>query len=179
MVALADSWPNLLLWQLAIQDPSQDSSKIRARGFVPEGDDARAPSGVWELIVQIPRDAATGRAKQLRRTIRGTKGEAQRALAALVTEVTTTPVSTTTTVNLAELLDRWLDAAAGGLSPTTAHEHRRLSGVLIEPALGRVAIRRLTAHRLDEFCAALGRERGCRHPGVGRVGDRRALHGCR
>ena len=115
--------------------------------------------GVWELIVQLPRDAATGRAKQLSRTVRGTKREAQRALAALVTEVTTIPVSTTK-VNVAELLDRWLDAAAGDLSPTTAHEYRRLADVLIKPALGRVAIRRLTAQRLDEFYAALVRQRG-------------------
>jgi integrase len=115
--------------------------------------------GAWELIVQLPRDAATGRPKQLSRTVRGTKREAQRALAALVTEVTTTPVSTTT-VNLAELLDRWLDAAGGGLSPTTAHEYRRLADVIIKPALGRVVIRRLSAQRLDEFYSALGRERG-------------------
>ena len=29
--------------------------------------------GVWELIVQLPRDASTPRGKQLSRTVRGTK----------------------------------------------------------------------------------------------------------
>ena len=43
--------------------------------------------GVWELIVQLPRDPASGRASQLSRTVRGTKREGQRALAALVAEV--------------------------------------------------------------------------------------------
>ena len=43
--------------------------------------------GVWELVVQLPRDATTARAPQLSRTVRGTKREAQRALAGLVAEV--------------------------------------------------------------------------------------------
>ena len=43
--------------------------------------------GVWELIVQLPRDESAITARQISRTVRGTKREAQRALAALVTEV--------------------------------------------------------------------------------------------
>ena len=34
--------------------------------------------GVWELIVQLPRDVATGKVRQLSRTVHGTKREAQR-----------------------------------------------------------------------------------------------------
>ena len=37
--------------------------------------------GVWELIVQLPRDPTSARAGQLSRTVHGTKREAQRALA--------------------------------------------------------------------------------------------------
>ncbi|HET9600519.1 MAG TPA: hypothetical protein VFP08_02975 [Acidimicrobiales bacterium] len=40
--------------------------------------------GVWELIIQLPRDPLTGRPRQLSRTFHGTKREAQRALAAEV-----------------------------------------------------------------------------------------------
>ena len=36
-------------------------------------------AGVWELIVQLPRDATSARARQLSRTVQGTKREAQRA----------------------------------------------------------------------------------------------------
>ena len=35
--------------------------------------------GVWELIVQLPRDPTSARARQLSRTVHGTKREAQRA----------------------------------------------------------------------------------------------------
>src|SRR5690606_39488920 len=50
-------------------------------------------AGVWELIVQLPRDSTTSRSRQLSRTVHGTKREAQRALAALVTEVSAGKVS--------------------------------------------------------------------------------------
>ena len=115
-------------------------------------------AGVWELIVQLPRDPVTGKPKQLSRTVRGTKREAQRRLAALVNEVSTTGVSTTS-VTLSALIDQWLEMSAERLSPTTAHEYRRLASVMIEPALGSTLIRKLTAQRLDAFYAALGRER--------------------
>ncbi len=55
---------------------------ISAKGSLRE----RRP-GNWELIVQLPRDAATGKPKQLSRSHIGTKREAQRALVALVAQV--------------------------------------------------------------------------------------------
>ena len=114
--------------------------------------------GVWELIVQLPRDVATGKVRQLSRTVHGTKREAQRQLAALVNEVSSTPTSTTT-VTLGELLDRWLEATSDRLSPTTAREYQRLARVVIKPSLGSTVIRKLTAQGLDAFYVALGRER--------------------
>jgi TrwC relaxase len=42
--------------------------------------------GVWELIVQLPRDPTQARARQLSRTVHGTKREAQRALAGLISQ---------------------------------------------------------------------------------------------
>jgi integrase len=115
--------------------------------------------GVWELIVQLPRDASTPRGKQLSRTVRGTKREAQRALAALVTEVSTGKISSSTT-SLTELLDRWLDHVNEQLSPTTVREYRRLVTRLIVPDLGKLPLRRVTTQRLDTYYGTLVRERG-------------------
>ena len=114
--------------------------------------------GVFELVVQLPRDAATGRARQLSRTVTCSKREAQRQLASLVAEVAAGKVSSST-ATLIELLDRWLEATADRLSPTTAHEYRRLTSTIITPALGSTPIRKLTAQRLDAFYAALVRDR--------------------
>ncbi len=115
--------------------------------------------GVWELIVQLPRDVAGGRTRQLSRTVRGTKREAQRALAAAIADVSAGKVASSNET-LGELLARWLDHVAGNLSPTTAREYRRLATTLIVPALGTLTLRRVTTQRLDGFYATLVRERG-------------------
>jgi integrase len=115
--------------------------------------------GVWELIVQLPRDASTPRGKQLSRTVRGTKREAQRALAALVTEVSTGKISSST-MTFADLLERWLDHVSEQLSPTTVREYRRLVKKLISPDLGKLTLRRVSTQRLDTYYATLARERG-------------------
>jgi hypothetical protein len=108
--------------------------------------------GVWELIVQLPRDTSTPRGKQLSRTVRGTKREAQRALAALITEVSTGKISSSTML-LADLLERWLDHVSEQLSPTTVREHRRLVKKLISPDLGKLTPRRISTQRLDTYYA--------------------------
>jgi integrase len=115
--------------------------------------------GVWELIVQLPRDPTQARARQLSRTVRGTKREAQRALAGLISQVSAGKVSSAATP-LSELLARWLDHVAEQLSPTTLREYRRLVRTMLDPDLGRLSLRRVTTQRIDAYYASLARERG-------------------
>jgi integrase len=115
--------------------------------------------GVWELIVQLPRDPTQARARQLSRTVRGTKREAQRALAELISQISAGKVSSAATP-LSELLARWLDHVAEQLSPTTLREYRRLVRTMLDPDLGRLPLRRVTAQRIDAYYASLARERG-------------------
>ena len=77
--------------------------------------------GAWELIVQSPRDPVTGASKQLSRTVHGTKREAQRALAALVTEVAAGKISSSSTM-LNQLLVQWLELIGTQLAATTVRE---------------------------------------------------------
>ncbi len=114
--------------------------------------------GVWELVVQLPRDATTARAPQLSRTVRGTKREAQRALAALVAEVSAGKVSASN-ATLSELLARWLEVVDDQLSPTTVREYRRLVRTMLDPDLGKLSLRKVTTQRLDAYYASLVRER--------------------
>jgi integrase len=114
--------------------------------------------GVWELIVQLPRDPTQARARQLSRTVHGTKREAQRALAELIGQVSAGKVSSAATP-LSELLARWLDHVAEQLSPTTLREYRRLVRTMLDPDLGRLPLRRVTAQRIDAYYASLARER--------------------
>ena len=113
--------------------------------------------GNWELIVQLPRDPATGKPKQLSRSHIGTKREAQRALAALVAQVAEGKISSSSTT-LNELLAHWLDQVDNRLSPTTAREYRRIVNRRLGPDLGRLRLSKVTTQRIDAYYAALTRE---------------------
>jgi len=115
--------------------------------------------GVWELIVQLPRDPSGARYPQLSRTVRGTKRDAQRALAELVTEVSAGKVNASNTTVTA-LLERWVAHVENDLSPTTMREYRRLIAKRIGPDLGKHTLRQITAQRLDAYYAALTNDHG-------------------
>lgn len=144
----------------ARSDPlTQDPPKIRRVASPPvRGSLRERRPGVWELIVQLPRDPVTGKPRQTTRTISGTKRDAQRALSALVAEVDAGNVSAST-ATLDELLDKWLEVKAERLSITTAAEYRRLAKTVVSPALGTTLIRRLSTEQLDRFYGALARDR--------------------
>lgn len=110
--------------------------------------------GVWELIVQLPRDPLTGKARQMSRSVHGTKRDAQRSLAALVKEVDQERL-TSSGDSVSALLKAWLEMKSRDLSPTTAREYERLTKTLIAPALGNLALKDVSARRLDAFYAAL------------------------
>jgi Phage integrase, N-terminal SAM-like domain len=109
-----------------------------------------APESSWSGCISglNLRDPTSGRASQLSRTVRGTKREGQRALAALVAEVSAAKVLSSS-MTLGELLARWLDHVDEQLSPTTVREYRRLVTRMINPDLGKLTLRRLTTQRLD------------------------------
>ena len=115
--------------------------------------------GAWELIVQLPRDPVTGRAKQLSRMVHGTKREAQRALAELVTKVSAGKISSSATT-LSQLLVQWLDLVSAQLAATTVREYRRLVATRLAPDLGDLALRQITTQRLDSYYAGLARDSG-------------------
>jgi integrase len=112
--------------------------------------------GVWRLKVVDGYDAA-GRPHQLTKTFKGTKRQAESALATFVHEVESgnAPVGGDTTV--AQLLDRWMEHQQGRLSPTTmrgyADKIRR-----INPALGRIRLSKLTVQDLDRTYRAWSAE---------------------
>ena len=114
--------------------------------------------GVWELIVPLGRDPITGRYRRVSRTFRGTKREAQRALASVVTEVSGGR-ETGSDVTVAELMERWLALAADNLSPTTLRGYRMVVDSKVVPALGRIPIRKLRPDQLDALYQALLRDR--------------------
>jgi integrase len=115
--------------------------------------------GVWELVVPLGRDPVTGQYRRVSRSVRGTKREAQHALATLVSEVTSGR-ETGSNATVADLMDQWLALAQDDLSPTTARRYRSIVDSTIVPALGSVRVRKLQTDQLDALYRGLSKQRG-------------------
>ncbi len=118
----------------------------------------RSP-GVWEVRAEIGRDPVTGRRRQISRTVRGGKRDAERVLNSLSVQ-SDTGALTGTDVTLKELTDRWLAQVENDLSPTTVLRYKNLLSKRIVPALGSKKIHRLRADELDRFYLALVNDEG-------------------
>jgi integrase len=119
----------------------------------------RKRGSTWQLIVEGARDPLTGRRRQISRSLRGTKREAEAALAQLLVEVGSGGGLAATRATFGELLDRWIELSSPDWSPSTVQVNRAFVETYIRPALGRRPLRRITVAELDRFYAGL-RERG-------------------
>ena len=110
--------------------------------------------GCWLIRVFAGR-GSDGKTRHVNRTVRGSKREAQRALAKLVADVSGGNVVAGQPMTLAQLVDRWLDDIAPQRTPRTIHEYRRVARHDIVPALGAKRIDKLTARDLDGYYCSL------------------------
>jgi integrase len=110
--------------------------------------------GHWRLRVFAGRDD-TGRIKQVSRNFKGSKRQAESALATLITDIERRQVATKHVGSLGDLFDRWLEATAPDRSLYTVHEYTRMFNRNIKPELGDVKLDRLTAQRVDAFYGKL------------------------
>ena len=89
----------------------------------------RAP-GVWRLRVYTGADPITGNPRQVTRTFRGTKRQADTALSNFVTEVVRGKVPLTGSTRLGEYLDNWLGHITPTRSTTTVRGYRfKIKGI--------------------------------------------------
>jgi integrase len=107
----------------------------------------RSP-GVWRLRVFAGTDPVTGNPRQLSRTFKGTKRQADTALANFVTEVVDGNAPLVGSTTLAEYLAKWLDHITPTRSPTTVRGYR-FKVKRITDKLGNMPLERLTAQHLD------------------------------
>jgi integrase len=107
----------------------------------------RSP-GVWRLRVYVGSDPVTGNPRQVSRTLKGTKKQADTALAELVADVASAGAPLLRSTTLEEYLDRWLDHITPTRSPTTVRGYR-FKVKRITAKLGHVQLDKLTAQHLD------------------------------
>lgn len=113
--------------------------------------------GTWELRVPLPRDSVTGRRRQRSVSFAGTKRQADRELARLVS-LTDAGDRSGAKVRLDVLLEKWWEQKAPKISPTTAREYRRTINRRIAPDIGWKTLDSLGAADLDEYYLRLTEE---------------------
>jgi integrase len=125
------------------------TTKTRERQPYGAGSLTEKSPGVWRLRCYIKDED-----RQIQRTFRGTATEAQRELSRFVTEVEQGRFDRTK-ANVGQLLDRWLThLEALGRRPSTLLGYRRKIEHDIRPALGHIALAKLSSEQLDKFYAS-------------------------
>ena len=124
--------------------------------------------GVWEVRLEAGRDPVTGRRRQVSRTYRGSKRQAQQLLNALVAEADAGRVSGTS-ATFKQLTDEWLSLSGPDLSPTTLRRYRGLLEKRIHPALGSRSIHSIRSNDLDRMYQALVNQAGLSSASVRQV----------
>ncbi len=114
----------------------------------------------WRLSVYVGRDSRTGRKRYAQRTVLGTKREAERALARLVTEVDEGRHSASAAGTFGDLLDRWLETKAQSVDPSTISNYRWVTEKYVRPGLGRSRLASLKAADIDSFYVRLAAQPG-------------------
>jgi len=118
----------------------------------------RGPSS-WRIRVFVGRDE-TGKKRYLERTVRGTKREAQRVMARMVTEVDEGRHVAAASTRFGEVLERWLEVKASVVEPTTLASYRWIAATYVAPRLGAVPLDKIRALDLDSFYAGLRKSGG-------------------
>ena len=113
----------------------------------------------WQLIFDLPRDA-DGKRKQARRTVHGTKREADSKLRELVSGAEKGDYVTPSKESVGEFLTRWLDLyAANSTSPRTLEDYQGIIRRYLNRYLGAVPLSALKPDNVQGLYAEM-RNRG-------------------
>lgn len=111
----------------------------------------------WELRVYQGSDPDTGRQQWVTRTVRGSQRSARSQLRELVEQA---GYARLRAGNLAELLERWFEAASPGWALTTLSHTRSVIDCYLKPHLGYLHVAKLTTADIDDFYGHLLRAGG-------------------
>jgi integrase len=116
-------------------------------------------AGSWELRVYVGTDPATGRRLDRTVTVRGTRADAERELAAMVASVQAVRAVGVRS-RVGELLEAWFAIASTGWAPTTIRQTRSVLDRYLRPHLGCIPVGDVTAAMIDATYAVLSRRGG-------------------
>jgi integrase len=97
----------------------------------------------WTALVDLPPDPATGKRRQKRVTAR-TKREVESQVAELIHKAENGGFTDAGKVTVREFVDRWLEASAPTLRPSTARRYRDVARLHIVGVIGNVKLAKLS-----------------------------------
>jgi len=116
--------------------------------------------GYWELRVFVGRHPVTNVALYRSKSVKGTKGQAEKAMARFITELEDSTAKKAVPGTVGQLLDQWLvHIELEGRSPTTMRGYKSQIAQLPEGFLRR-QLRTVTATMLDDLYAHLMKKPG-------------------
>lgn len=115
--------------------------------------------GVWEVRAEAGRDPVTGRRRQVSRSVRGTKRDAEKVLNKLLAD-SDLGHHTGTDAKFDELAREWLAMAETDLSPSTLRRYRFILNNRVLPALGGRPVRSIRTVELDRLYLGLTNDVG-------------------
>jgi integrase len=108
----------------------------------------------WRIKVYLGR-SADDRKRYLERTVRGTRRDAERAMARLVVEVEEGRHAAAAPISFGELLDRWLEVKGASVAPRTIESYEWVAAKYLRPRLGDRKLAALRTMDLDAVYAEL------------------------
>jgi len=109
----------------------------------------------WAVVVDLPRDPATGKRRQKWITVRGTKRDAQKVLAEVLAELGRGAYAEPSRTTLADYLDQWLEQYAQPSVAPRTYDNYRWNVAHIKRHLGQVPLADLRPAQIQGMYAAL------------------------
>lgn len=106
--------------------------------------------GSWTIQVYAGRDPATGKKIHIARTVKGTKKEAELALAKLIHSVETGIDFNATKLTFGEYAERWLKSKRTKVRPKTIERYSDLMRLHIVPVIGNIPLLKLKPLHIEK-----------------------------
>jgi len=114
--------------------------------------------GTWEVSVSLQRDPATGRRRRRYLTVRGSRKDAERALAAALAQLDSGLDVSPGKITVADFLLRWLrDYAVSNVAQSTLQRYQGIVEHHLVPALGHLKLRELRPAHIQHAYASFNR----------------------
>lgn len=123
------------------------------------GNIRRRAKDTWTLQVYAGKDPATGKKRYVSRTFRGSKKDAEAALANLIRAQETGLDLSATKLTVSAFLERWLHVSEERVKPRTHFRYAELMRLHVIPSLGATHLAKLRPLQVEELYGKL-RKRG-------------------